>query len=433
MTTTADAALERSTLSKVSWRLLPLIGLGYLASFMDRVNIGFAAPQMNAQLGFTASVYGFGAGLFFLSYAVLEAPSNLALLRFGAPRWIARIMITWGLIAVATAFVKTPWQFYAARFALGAAEAGFFPAIIFYLGQWFPQAHRGRAISRFYVAGPLTSLVMGALAGALLSLDGRLGLAGWQWLVALEGLPAVVLSLVFLRLPARPSDAAWLSPEQRAWLEARLAADTVAMGAPELPLLQAVLRPPILAITAANFLMLGSFYAFTLSAPAILTAATGLDTGAVGYLVALAGLIGAVGMIFSGWNSDRTRERYLHTAIPMLITAAGFAVMAWAHAPLVVAAAYVVTLTAYYTVGATIWLVPSEIAHPRALGLSVAVINGTAQLASFLFPWLWGVAKDTTGSYHLGLSLLPFAFLGSAAVFLVLRRVRKAAARPAIS
>ena len=423
--TTSDAALERTTLRAISWRLLPLIGLGYLVSFMDRVNISFAAPQMNAELGFTASVYGFGGGLFFISYALLEVPSNLALMRVGAPRWLARIMITWGLIAMATVLIRTPWQFYAMRFALGAAEAGFFPGIIYYLGQWFPQAHRGRAISRFYVAGPLASLVMGSVAGALLSLDGRLGLLGWQWLLLIEGAPALLLSLFFLRLPRRPADAAWLSPDQRNWLATRLAADALATGAPDHSLLRAILRPQVLAITVANFLMLGSFYAFTLSAPAILRAATGLSPAQVGYVVAFAGLIGAVGMIFSGWNSDRTRERHVHTVVPLTITAAAFAVMAAVHAPGIVIAAYLVALSAYYTVGATNWLIPGEIVHPRALGVTVAAINGVSQLGSFLFPWLWGLAKDATGGFHLGQSLLPFSFLGAAAIYLALRQVRR--------
>ena len=207
-----DEELERSTIRAVAWRLLPLILLGYLVSYMDRVNISFAAPTMNAQLGFTASVYGFGGGLFFISYAILEIPSNLALARVGARRWLARIMVTWGLVAMSMALVRTDWQFYLVRFLLGAAEAGFFPGVIYYLGLWFPQSHRGRAISRFYIAAPLASVVMGAVAGGLLGLDGHLRLHGWQWLLMAEGAPAVILAFVFLRwLPDRPADAAWLS------------------------------------------------------------------------------------------------------------------------------------------------------------------------------------------------------------------------------
>jgi len=422
----ADDGLERSTIRAIAWRLLPLIGLGYLISYMDRVNISFAAPTMNAQLGFTASVYGFGGGLFFISYALLEIPSNLALARVGARRWLARIMVTWGLVAMSMALVRTPLQFYAGRFLLGAAEAGFFPGVIYYLGLWFPRAWRGRAISRFYVAAPLASVVMGAVAGSLLGLDGRLGLHGWQWLLIAEGAPAAVLAFVFLKfLPDRPADAAWLSGEQKAWLEARLAADNAAVAAPDHGQFRALLRPPVLALVAINFLYLGPFYAFTLSAPAILRGATGLDAAQVGYLVAAGGLVGAAGMAAVGWSSDRLRERYLHLAVPLVVVAGAFAMLAWAPAPPVAMAAYLGMMASYFAVSGAFWLAPSEIVHPRAVAVTVAAINGLGQVGSFVFPWLWGLAKDSTGGYQAGLSALPFAFLAAAAVMLGLRQARR--------
>jgi ACS family tartrate transporter-like MFS transporter len=422
---TSDAALERSTLRRVAWRILPLILLGYLVSYMDRVNISFAAPQMNAQLGFTASVYGFGGGLFFISYAILEIPSNLVLARVGARRWVARIMVTWGLVAMSMALVRTPLQFYAVRFLLGAAEAGFFPGVIYYLGLWFPQAYRGRAISRFYVAAPLASVVMGAVAGSLLGLDGHFGLHGWQWLLVAEGAPAVILSVVFLRfLPDRPADAAWLSAEQKAWLEARLAADNAAVAAPEHSQFRALLRPEILALVAVNFLYLGPYYAFTLSAPTVLKGATGLDATHVGYLVAAGGLTGAMGMAAIGWSSDRLRERYLHLAVPLLGVAAAFGVMAWAPTPATVMVAYLAMMASYFAVSAAFWLAPSEIVHPRAVAVTVAAINGLGQVGSFLFPWLWGLAKDRTGGFQAGMNALPVAFLTGAAIILILRQTR---------
>jgi ACS family tartrate transporter-like MFS transporter len=422
---TSDAALERSTLRRVAWRILPLILLGYLVSYMDRVNISFAAPQMNAQLGFTASVYGFGGGLFFISYAILEIPSNLVLARVGARRWVARIMVTWGLVAMSMALVRTPLQFYAVRFLLGAAEAGFFPGVIYYLGLWFPQAYRGRAISRFYVAAPLASVVMGAVAGSLLGLDGHFGLHGWQWLLVAEGAPAVILSVVFLRfLPDRPADAAWLSAEQKAWLEARLAADNAAVAAPEHSQFRALLRPEILALVAVNFLYLGPYYAFTLSAPTVLKGATGLDATHVGYLVAAGGLTGAMGMAAIGWSSDRLRERYLHLAVPLLGVAAAFGVMAWAPTPATVMVAYLAMMASYFAVSAAFWLAPSEIVHPRAVAVTVAAINGLGQVGSFLFPWLWGLAKDRTGGFQAGMNALPVAFLTGAAIILIVRQTR---------
>ena len=216
----SDDRVGRAAIRKASWRLLPMLGIGYGIAYMDRVNISFASLQMNQDLHFSATVYGLGGGLFFLSYALLEVPSNLLLVRFGARRWLARIMFTWGVLAAGMMFVRTPVQFYVMRFLLGAAEAGFFPGVVFYLMQWFPAEHRGRAISRFYVAFPLSSVVMGAIAGALLNLHGKLSLAGWQWLFLVEGIPAIVPSaIVLMRLPDSPARATWLTDDERAWAD----------------------------------------------------------------------------------------------------------------------------------------------------------------------------------------------------------------------
>ena len=225
----ADGSLGVSALRKASWRLIPLIGIAYGVAYTDRVNISFAALQMNRDLHFSASTYGLGAGLFFLSYAGCEIPSNLLLARFGARRWIARIMLTWGLLAMGMMFVRTPLEFYVTRFLLGMAEAGFFPGVVFYLSQWFPANVRARTVSRFYVALPLSAIVMGVVAGALLNLQGRLGLAGWQWLFLVEGLPAIILSaFFFFFLPNTPGEAKWLTPGEREWLIDRLHTDNAA-------------------------------------------------------------------------------------------------------------------------------------------------------------------------------------------------------------
>src|ERR1017187_1570155 len=225
-TNEADDKIGASALRKASVRLIPLIAIAYGVAYTDRVNISFAALQMNRDLHFSASNYGFGAGLFFLSYAACEIPSNLLLYRFGARRWIARIMFTWGFLAMGMMFVRTPREFYIVRFLLGMAEAGFFPGVIFYLSQWFPANVRARTVSRFYVALPLASVFMGGLAGVLLNLQGRLGLSGWQWLFLAEGLPAVILSVAFLvYLPNTPNEAKWLTTEERDWLLNQLRAD----------------------------------------------------------------------------------------------------------------------------------------------------------------------------------------------------------------
>ncbi len=416
--------LQKSILAKVSWRLLPLIGLGYGIAFMDRVNISFAALQMNRDLHFSNAVYGLGGGLFFLSYALFEVPSNLLLVRFGARRWIARIMLTWGLLAAGMMFVRTPLQFYVMRFLLGLAEAGFFPGVILYLTHWFPADYRGRAISRFYIAWPLSSVFMGAVAGALLNLHGRLGLAGWQWLFLLEGLPAVAMSAVIFRLlPDRPRDARWLSSEEASWIEERLAADTVALGGRESHDAWGVLRNPlVLQLAAVNFLVLGAYYAFNLSAPVILDGITHLGAAKVGYLVAGASLLGAGAMLFNGWHADIRRERYYHLCIPLGLMAAAYAVMSLTASPLVFVAGYFVAIIANMAVVAVIWLLPGYLIHPRAMAVSVATINAIGQSGSFISPYLWGLARDHTGGVHLGLSVLPLPFLLAAIIVLVMRR-----------
>jgi ACS family tartrate transporter-like MFS transporter len=421
--TTRDAALERSALVKASWRLLPLIALGYGISYMDRVNISFAALQMNRDLHFSATVYGLGAGLFFLSYALFEVPSNLLLVRFGPRLWIARIMLTWGVLAAGMMFVTTPMQFYVMRFLLGFAEAGFFPGVLYYLTLWFPAAHRGRAISRFYVAIPLSTVVMGAIAGALLNLQGRLGLAGWQWLFLVEGLPAILLSAVILfAMPNRPREAKWLTTEEKDWIEGRLATEAAALGGADHNIARALLSPPVLALAAVNFLFLGSSYAFNLSAPTLLRDATHFSATTIGFLVSIGGLGGAAVMIFNGWHSDRSGERHLHLATPLLLITAAFVAMALARTPAVVIAGYLVWMWASQGVSAVFWLVPGGIPHPRSAAVCVAAINAIGQLGSFFMPTLWGIARDQTGGFHAGLAALPLAFLVSAGIVLVLRR-----------
>ncbi|MBL8555075.1 MAG: MFS transporter [Phenylobacterium sp.] len=416
MADTDDAALERSAIRKMSWRILPLVAAGYAISFIDRVNISFAAASMNEDLGFSAAVYGLGAGLFFLSYALLEVPSNMILARVGARRWIARIMFTWGLLSVAMMFVTTPAQFYLARFALGAAEAGFFPGVVYYLSQWFPAAHTGRAIGRFYVAVPLSTVVMGAVAGGLLGLDGRAGLSGWQWLFLVEGTPAVVLAFVFLLfLPERPAAAGWLTDAEKAWVETRLAADALSRGeetshGPLAGVWRALANPPVLVIGAAQFLLLGGYYAFNFSAPMLLGEATGRDAGQVGWLIAGAGLIGAACLIANSWHSDRRGERVLHSAVPMFATAAAFAVMANSSTPAVVVIAYAAALGAAYAYSPTVWALTHAVVPPRASAVSFAAINTIGQIGSFLSPFAWGLAKDATGGFHAGQAALPFAF-----------------------
>jgi len=417
----------RGVLAKVSWRILPLIGLGYGVAYMDRVNISFAATRMNADLHFSATVYGLGGGLFFLAYALFEVPSNLLLVKVGARRWLARIMLTWGLLAIGMMFVRTPLEFYGVRFLLGAAEAGFFPGVIYYLMRWFPADQRGRAISRFYIAYPLSSVVMGGVAGALLGLQGRLGLAGWQWLFLVEGLPALVMGVVFLtRLPETPASAAWLTSDEKAWLARRLDShDTAASDPADHGLRRVLGNPMVLAMGVVNLLYLGTGYAFTLSAPGLLDGVTHLGATRVGYLVAVGGLLGALAMMATAWSADRTGERYFHLVVPLVLEAAGYAMMSLWHAPLPMIAAYLLTATAHAGFAAVFWLIPSDALRDRSAAVGVAAINGIGMLGSFAAPFIWGMLRDRTGGFEVGLRCLPILLLLAAGVVMALRFSRR--------
>src|ERR1700677_3087884 len=309
--TSSDAAIGASAMRKVTLHLIPLIALGYGAAYMDRVNISFAALQMNRDLHFSATVYGFGAGLFFLSYAACEIPSNLLLYRFGARRWLARIMITWGMLAIAMLFVRTPLQFYTVRFLLGMAEAGFFPGVIFYLTLWFPPELRARAVSRFYISLPLSSVFMGLIAGALLNLDGHLGLRGWQWLFLVEGLPPILFGIAFfVFLPDGPAHANWLTEDERLWIIRHVTdapAETAHHGD---SVGRALLDPRVWQIGIFMFFMLASAYAYVFIAPDLIQRSTHLSISIVGFIIAILNLLGALGMLLNAMHSDRTRERY---------------------------------------------------------------------------------------------------------------------------
>jgi len=422
--TETGGEIARSAMGKAAWRILPLIILAYLVAYMDRVNISFAAARMNVDLGFTATIYGLGGGLFFLGYSLLEIPSNLLLARFGARRWIARIMITWGLLAAGMMFVRTPAEFYAVRFLLGVAEAGFFPGVIFYLSCWFPLAFRGRAISRFYAATPLASVVMGAVSGGLLSLDGVGHLHGWQWLFLAQGLPAAGLGLIVLwRLPDSPQSVPWLSSVEKDWIAGALRRDAERIGAPAAHNVLATLRTPIIwRLGAIGFLTLSANLAFILSAPSLLGAATGLDVSHVGYLVSFGGVLGAASILAAGWLTDRRGERFSAAIAGNLILAAVFEALSLFHSAAVVVVAYLVFAAGCYTtqmLGAAIW---PDVVHIRLLVVASALINSICNIGGFISPFLWGAAKDATGSYHAGLMVLPLAYLGAAALTFDLRR-----------
>jgi MFS transporter, ACS family, tartrate transporter len=428
------AAIGRSAQRKAGLRLIPIIGIGYGLAYIDRINISFASLQMNKDLHFSATVYGWGAGLFFIGYALFEVPSNLLLLRFGAKRWLARIMFTWGLLAMATMLVHTPFEFNVVRFLLGVAEAGFFPGVIYYLTLWFPARMRARAVSRFYVALPLSSVVMGSLAGWLLGLGGKFGLAGWQWLFLLEGLPAVLFSFVILKmLPDNPAKASWLAPQEKAWLKEQLKSDgeRAHLGS-EAGILPALLSPKVWMIGAYFFCALTTNYAYGFSAPAILKGATGWSVTQVGYLVACFGLAGAAGMLLNGAHSDRSGERALHCIVPCTVMAIGFVIASYSATGWVVVVALATSFTAFMSMQGPALALPTQFLTGRAAAAGIAAMNTITMFSGFVGPIWMGWMKDATGSYQAGLRGLALPALGAAAVmFALTQSLKKRVTAPA--
>jgi ACS family tartrate transporter-like MFS transporter len=404
--------------------LLPVIAIGYCLAYMDRINISFASLRMNSDLHFSATIYGFGAGLFFIGYALCEVPSNLLLLRFGPKRWLARIMLTWGILAAAMMFVRTPFEFYALRLLLGIAEAGFFPGVLYYLTLWFPAKMRARAVSRFYIALPLSSVVMGSLAGWLLGLQGQLGLAGWQWLFLIEGLPAALFSFVILGLlPNGPKQAAWLTPEEKSWLEQQLASDGAdAHLGHEAGVLRALLSPKVWLIGLFFFSVLTCNYAYNFSAPAMLQAATGWSVGKVGGLVAIIGLAGALSMLLGGASSDRTGDRALHCIVPCFVMGASFFIASYGQPGWLVVVALGISFAASNALQAPALSVPTQFMAGRAAAAGIAAMNTITMFSGFVGPYWMGVMKDRTGTYWLGLRGLILPSLMAAITMLVLTR-----------
>ena len=429
--TDEDARQKRigeSAIRKASLRLLPVIAVGYGLAYMDRINISFASLQMNRDLHFSASVYGFGAGLFFIGYALCEVPSNLMLLRFGAKRWLARIMLTWGLLAAATMFVRTPLEFNVLRFLLGMAEAGFYPGVIYYLTLWFPARMRARAVSRFYVSLPLSSVVMGSVAGWLLGLGGKLGLSGWQWLFLVEGLPTAVFSLVILKmLPDNPAKAVWLSGEEKAWLDNQLKADgEKAHLGHSAGVMQALLEPKVWMIGAYFFFALITTYAYGFSAPAILQGVTGWSVSNVGFLVACIGLVGAAGMLLNSAHSDRKGERALHCIVPCMVMAAGYLTASYSRTPWLVVVALAASYTGFMSMLGPANAVPMQFLAGRAAAAGIAAMNTITMFSGFVGPYWMGVMKDRTGSYDAGLRGLALpALLAAATMYALTRNLKR--------
>jgi MFS transporter, ACS family, tartrate transporter len=420
-TTMSD--LERATMKRVTWRLLPFLLLLYIISWLDRVNVGFAKLQMNSDLGMSETAYGFGAGIFFLAYAACEIPSNLMLVRFGARRWIARIMITWGLISAGMMFVQGEMSFYIMRLLLGAAEAGFLPGIVYYLSQWFPRPQRAKAVSWFMIGIPLSIVFGGPLSGWLLGFEGHLGLHGWQWMFLLEGLPAVVLGFVVLGfLTETPSDAKWLAPEQREWLSRTIEAEhTVAQARHKVGVREVLRHPTVWLLAAIMFCCQTGSYGLTLWVPTIVKSLSGFNNFEVGLISALPYIAAAVGMVLIGRSSDRSGERFMHVAIPTAIGAIGFVATGLLKSPIPAMIALTVAAVGDYGTRGPFWALPGKFLTGGAAAAGIALINAMGAVGGFIGPFAVGYLKDASGNFESGLFLLAGILLAGSLLTLLLR------------
>lgn len=423
-----ERMLEQATMRRVAWRLIPFICLLYFIAFIDRVNIGFAALTMNKDLGFSASVFGFGAGVFFFGYFLFEIPSNLILDRVGARLWIARVMITWGLISGAFAFIQGETSFYGLRFLLGAAEAGFFPGIILYLGYWFPIRYRAAVVSLFMAAAPVSVLLGSPLSSALLELEGVLGLHGWQWMFLIEAVPAVILGFVVLiYLTDRPEKAAWLSDDQRAWLVAEMEAERAGRRAQARHnLLGGLTDLRVLALALVYFGTSAGLYTLGIWAPQIIKG-LGLSTMTVGLLNAVPPTVAVVAMILWARHSDRTGERTWHVVIACLAASLGLMLAAGAASVVAVIAALSLVNVGISAAKPPLWAMPTLFLSGPAAAVGIATINAVGNLGGFVGPWMIGWIKDRTGSFAGGLMFVAGLLLVSAILTLVVARAGRRA------
>lgn len=420
---TAEARIIRT----LTLRLIPFLILLYLVAFIDRSAVGFAKLHMNADIGLSDLAYGFGAGLFFIGYFIFEVPSNLMLERYGARRWFARILITWGAITVGMAFVTGPYSFYLMRFLLGAAEAGFFPGVLYYITRWYPVRHRGKVLGFFILSQPIALMVTGPLSGALLGMDGIWSLAGWQWLFIVIGVPAVMLAWPTLRiLPDTPKDASWLAEPDRQWLLAELGKDRKTYG-------QTDHSNPLRALTDRRVLLLAllylpstlSTYGLSLWLPTIVHQFGGSDLK-TGFISSIPYIFGIIGLLIVPRSSDRLNDRYGHLTVLFILGSAGLFLSAWLVSPVLQLAALCLTAFSLFSVTAIFWVLPGRFLTGASAAAGIALINSFGNLGGYIGPFGIGALKEYTGTLSSGLYFLSAVMIsGVLLTYIVYRRLEK--------
>jgi len=416
--------------AKISWRLIPYMFLLYIVAYLDRVNVGFAAMDMQRDLHFSNTVYGTGAGIFFLGSALFDLPSNLLLLRVGARRWIARIMISWGVVSTCMMLMHSPLSFYVLRFLLGVSEAGFFPGMIVYLTYWFPTHERARAVARFMTATSLAGVVGGPLSGWMLRMDGRSGLAGWQWLFLSEGIPTILLGIsVLFLLKDGPDEAGWLRPEERVWLAGELQKDRERYGAAAHHRLGDAFRLPALWVLAGvYFVSQVGVYVVNLWMPLILSSfsrsGSSGDASLIARYATVPYLAAAAMTVVVGWSSDKWNERRWHIAGCLTLAALGFAWAAWAHSLAVALCAMTLAAIGLWSMMGPFWTLTTSMLSGTAAAGAVAILQMVGGVGGFAGPYMTGRLRDATHSFTGGLYLISAMALGAAALALAVRKNR---------
>ncbi len=412
-------------MQRISARLLPFLLILYIVNYLDRTNVSIAALQMNDDLRFSPAVFGIGAGIFFLGYALFEVPSNLVLARVGPRLWIGRIMITWGILAAATMWVRTPSQFFVTRFLLGLAEAGFYPGVIFYLRAWFPETHRARAVARFSIAIPLAQVVSGAIGGGLLALNGVAGLSGWQWLFLLEGLPSVALGvLVLFYLPDGPGAASWLKHEQQDWLAQRLDQEVQSSGATKSNHGLASLANPLTwGLAFGYFAYFSVGMAYTTWAPLLVRGAFGLRDLSTMFITAAIAAVALPSYLVAAARSDRTGDRAGNAALGLLLGAAGcFGAALFSDPNLRVLSLAVIPISGGIFLP-SFWCLPSRLFAGNTLAVAIAAISSVGSTGGFAGPYIIGAVKQAIGGDAVAFVLLAGVGVAGSVMFTTFGRL----------
>ncbi len=426
--TVDDAELERRTLRRVSRRLIPFLAVLYFINYLDRVNIGFAKLTMSADLGLTEAMFGLASGLFFIGYLLFEVPSNLALHRFGARRWIARIMVTWGIVSAGMAFVDSPTSLYVMRILLGVAEAGFFPGVMLFLTFWFPRRHRVRLVGLFLLAIPASSALGAPVSSAILQYgDGWFGLDGWRVMFLLEGVPAIALGVVtWFYLTDRPSDATWLAPAEREWLQRTIELEHAETAATYRTSASSALRSGrVVGLGLVYFGLVYGLYALSFFLPTIVagfseTFGTQFSLVQTGLIVAVPFAVGAVCMVLWSRHSDRTGERVWHVALPALLAGASIPCALYLDSPFAVMAAVTLTAVGVFCALPVFWYLPTTFLTGAAAAVGIGLINSLGNASGFVAPLVTGWLADATGDFELGMwvvgAVVALAAVGAVAL-----------------